>query len=74
MDCYFHLRHVQDLLADGKNFTKGFSEKHLKARSFRLVLVQLYVTKEETFQIQLKYIDVSRIEDSWHVVDIHIIE
>ena len=74
VDCYFHLRHVQDLLADGKNFTIGVSEKHLKARSFRLVQVQLYVAKEETFQIQLKYIDVSRVDDSWHVDEVHIIE
>ena len=47
------------LLGGWKNFTKGVSEQHLKARSFRLVQVQLYVAKEETFQIPLKYIDVT---------------
>ena len=57
-----------------KIFTKGVSEKHLNAWSFRLVQVQLYAAKEETFQIQLKYIDVSRIDDSWYVDEVHIIE
>ena len=70
-----------------KHFTKGASEKHLKARSFRLVQVQLYVAKEGTFQIPQKCIDVtrtthtnldvleeSRIDDSWHVDEVHIVE
>ena len=36
MECYCNLRHVQDLLSDGKTPTNGDLENHLKARSFCL--------------------------------------
>ena len=36
MECYCHLRNIQDLLSDGKTSTRGGSEYHLLARLLRL--------------------------------------
>ena len=37
MECYTCLRNIQDLLSDGKHFTKGVSENHLTDQLSRLV-------------------------------------